>query len=114
MDHVTFRGRTMQRAQNDGTLLADPAVLLRIIKPQVVRKFPEGVRIELAHRLHLVVRHGQGGVDGRWRSQEVMQDPQLISRAGGLEEAEDVEGNSNGHEVERNARARGQGGRKRD
>ena len=97
MDHVTFSGRTLQSAQNDGALFADPAVLLRIIHPQGLRKFPEEDRVELAHRLHLVVRHGQGRIDGPRRSQEAMQDLQLISRPGALKETEDAEGN--GHEV---------------
>jgi len=93
MCHVTFGGRTAQRAHDNRTLFADPAVLLRIIKPQVVPEFPEKVRIELAHHLHLVVRHGQGRVDGRWCSEKVIHDLQLISRPGGLQETEDAEGN---------------------
>jgi hypothetical protein len=86
MYDVDFRRGTAQRAQDNSTLFADPTVLLRIIKPQVVREFPEKVCVELAHRLHLVVRHGQRRVDGRRRSQKIMQDLQLISRPGGLEE----------------------------
>jgi hypothetical protein len=62
-----------------------------------VREFTEEVRVELAHRLHLVVPHGQGRIDGRRCSQEVIQDLQLISRPGGLQETEDAQGN--GYEV---------------
>ena len=97
MYHVTFRGCTTQRAQDNSTLFADPAVLLRIIKPQVVREFPEEFRVEIAHRLHLVVRHGQGRIDGRRCSQEVIQDRQLIFRPGGLQETENAQGD--GYEV---------------
>lgn len=73
--HVTFRMSTVQRAQDSSTLLfADPAILLRIIEPQIMREFPEKVRVELAHRPHLVVCHSQGRVDGARRPEEVVQD----------------------------------------
>ena len=93
MFHVTFRGCTAQRAQDNSTLFADPAILLRIIKPQLVSEFPEKVRVEIAHRLHLVVRHGQGGIDSRRCSQEVIQDRQLVSWPGGLQETKYAQGN---------------------
>ena len=77
--HLTFRSGTAQRAQDSSTLLfADPAILLRIIEPQIMCEFPEKVRVELAHCLHLVVRHGQRRVDGARRPQEAKQDLQLI------------------------------------
>ena len=94
--HVTFRGGTSiaQRTQDNSKLFADPTVLLRIIKPQVLRKVPEEVGVEFAHRLHLVVRHGQRRIDSRRRSQQVVHDLQLACRPGRLEETQDEEGNN--------------------
>jgi hypothetical protein len=59
----------------------------------VPRKVAEEARVELAHRLHLVVRHRQSRVYGGGRAQEGAQDLQLIRGPGGPEEeAEDAWG----------------------
>lgn len=92
MYHARFHGRIAQRAQDDRALLAHPTVLLRIIEPHALGELPEKIRVEVAHRLHLVIRHGQRREDGRGRPQEAAQDSQLALGPGGLDEAEDAQG----------------------
>jgi len=72
--NATLRGRGAQRAPHDRLLLADPAVLLDIIEPHIPCELAEEARVEVAHRLHLVVHHRQRRVDGRGRTQQVPQD----------------------------------------
>ena len=88
--HAPLRSRTAHRAHHHAALPADPPVLLRITKPNVLRKLAEEPPIKLAHPLHLVVRHRQSRVYGRGSAQEAAQDLQLIRWPGWLEDAEDA------------------------
>ncbi len=63
VDYPLLRGRCMQGAQDSLSLLANPTIRLRIVKPDVVCEFMKETNVEIENRLYFVVCHRQTCVD---------------------------------------------------